>query len=320
MNILNNAVEAIQIGLEDFKSDDQRRAHSALRNIFAGILLLFKEKLSRMSPPDSDEVLIKQIIVPMFDNKGRLVFQGKGNKTVDVQQIKDRFKEFDIKVQWKVFDEISRLRNNIEHYYTEESPAIINEVVSKSFKIIRDFCVTYLEEEPVEIFGAASWNIFLEADEVYESEKAASISSLAEIDWTFDTLKDAVEHLRCPTCESDLIHAMEVKKYETVRAFPLTCKKCQNEFELEDVIEECITEELAGAAHIAGMEGAEDPYTECPECLKSTYVYDEECCLNCGYQQEDKNCAVCGTPLDLEMAHEGRLCSYHKWVMEKADD
>lgn len=72
-----------------------------------------------MSPPGSDEVLIKQTIVPAFDNQGQLFFQGKGNKTVDVLQIKDRFREFDIKVNWRIFNEINKLRNNIEHYYTE---------------------------------------------------------------------------------------------------------------------------------------------------------------------------------------------------------
>lgn len=320
MNILNNAVEAIQIGLEDFKSSDQRRANSALRNIFAGILLLFKEKLSRMSPPERDEILIKQFIVPTLDNNGKLFFQGKGSKTVDVQQIKDRFKEFDIKVNWNAFDEINGLRNNIEHYYTEKSPAVVNEVISKSFKIIRDFCVVYLEDEPAIMFGASSWSIFLEADEIYQSEKIASEQSLEEVDWTFETLSDAIHYLRCPRCESDLIHAKRVKKYEPQKDFPLNCKKCQNEFELQDIIEDCLSEELAGAAHIAGMEGSDGPYDECPECFKSTYVYDEECCLHCGYQQEDKNCAVCNAPLDLQMAHEGGLCSYHKWAMEKAED
>lgn len=320
MDILSNAVEAIQVGLEDFKEKDPRRAQSALRNIFAGILLLFKEKLSRMSPADSDEVLIKQTIMPSLDAGGKLVFQGKGTRTVDVQQIKERFKEFDIKVQWKVFDEINNLRNNIEHYYTDLSPSVVNEVVAKSFKIIRDFCVVYLEEEPFELFGVASWNIFLETDEIYETEKAASLDSLMKIDWTFDTLKEAVKYLRCPECESDLIHATEIKKHETEKAFSLTCKQCQNEFDMDEVIEECVKEELAGAAHLAGMEGGEDPYTECPECFKFTYIYDEECCICCGYQQEHKKCAVCGTPLDLEMAHDGELCSYHKWVMGKSDD
>jgi hypothetical protein len=320
VNILSNAVEAIQIGLEDFKHDDSRRAHSALRNIFAGILLLFKEKLSRMSPVGSDEVLIKQTIMPTFNEQHEIIFQGKGKKTVDVQQIKDRFKEFDIKVQWKVFEEINTLRNNIEHYYTDLSPSVVNEVVSKSFKIIKDFCVTYLDVEPAELFGPESWNIFLEADEIYQEEKSASEESLAEVDWTFSILENAIKNVRCPACESELIHAMDTKKYDTQKAFPLICKKCHHEFELEDVIEECIIEELAGATHIAGMEGSEGPYTECPECFKSTYIFEEACCISCNYQQEDRNCAVCGTPLDFEMAQEGGLCSYHKWVMDKSDD
>lgn len=320
MKILNNAVEAIQIGLEDFTSKDPRRAHSALRNIFAGTLLLFKEKLKRLSPVGSDEVLIKQTIAPAFDENGQLCFQGKGNKTVDVQQIKDRFKEFDIKVNWRTFDEINKLRNNIEHYYTEESPALVSEVISKSFKIIRDFCINYLNEEPAELFGQDSWNIFLETDEIYESEKEESNLSLLEVDWKFPTLNQAISNVRCPFCQSDLIHAIKNKKYQPGAALTLLCKKCLNEFDIEDVIEECLNEEMAGDTIIAAMDGGDDPYTDCPECGKSTYVFIEESCLHCGYQQEDVRCAVCHTPLNLEEAYEGGLCSYHRYVMEKADD
>lgn len=113
MKILKNAVEAIQIGLEDFKSEDPRRAQSALRNIFAGMLLLFKEQLRRMSPDDNDEVLIKQTIVPTLDANGNLIFRGRGNKTVDVQQIKERFNSFGITVEWTEIEKINNLRNNI---------------------------------------------------------------------------------------------------------------------------------------------------------------------------------------------------------------
>ena len=76
--ILNNAVQSIQIGVEDYKSSDPRRVLSATRNITAGVLLLFKEKLRQLSPPDSDEVLIKQRIQPEFDANGGVVFIGDG--------------------------------------------------------------------------------------------------------------------------------------------------------------------------------------------------------------------------------------------------
>lgn len=320
MKILNNAVEAIQIGLEDFTSKDPRRAQSALRNIFAGTLLLFKEKLRRLSPPESDDLLIKQTITPVLDDKGMLIFQGRGQKTVDVQQIRERFNNFGITINWKVFQEINDLRNNIEHYYTDKSPSIINEVISKSFKIIRDFCINYLNEVPAELFGQDSWNIFLETDEIYESEKEESTKSLLEVNWEFPTLTEAVLNIRCPLCQSDLIHAIKEKKYQPGEVLTLLCKKCLNEFDIEEVIEECLNEEMAADAIIAAMDGGDDPYTACPECGKSTYVYVEESCLNCGYQQDDVRCAVCHTQLNLEEAYDGNLCSYHRHAMEKADD
>lgn len=170
-----------------FKSTDSRLANSALRNIFAGIQLLFKEKLSRLSPEDSDEVLIKQTILPCFDENMVIYFKGKVTKTTDVQQIKERFKEFRIIVDWKVFDEINKLRNNIEHYYTEIPSHVVNKIISKSFKIILDFCRDYLEEEPIEIFGGASWAIFLETDKIYEAEKSANVNSFSQVNWSFET-------------------------------------------------------------------------------------------------------------------------------------
>ncbi|WP_213255962.1 hypothetical protein [Flavobacterium branchiicola] len=319
MKILKNAVEAIQIGLEDFKSEDPRRAQSAIRNIFAGMLLLFKEQLRRKSPGNSDEVLIKQMIFPMFDCDGQLTFQGKGKKTVDVQQIKERFKGLGIIVDWKVFDEINDLRNNIEHYYTEKPSSVINEVVSKSFGIIRDFCIHYLKEEPIILLGQVEWDIFLETEEVYEKEKLQSEQSLLKVDWTYSVLSEAKNTIRCPSCKSDLIHAFDVQKYKPSEDLPLCCKKCNKEFDFSDVIEECVNEELAAEAYLAATDGGDDPYTDCPECGLSTFVFSEECCVACGYEQESKTCAVCGTSLDIEEAYDGEICSYHRWSMEKAD-
>ena len=63
MSILQNAIDSIVLGLEDFESSDHKRIISCVRNLFAGILLLFKYKLVLLSLPDSNEVLIKQEIL-----------------------------------------------------------------------------------------------------------------------------------------------------------------------------------------------------------------------------------------------------------------
>jgi hypothetical protein len=61
------------------------------------------------------------------------------------------------------------------------------------------------------------------------------------------------------------------------------------------VLEECITEELSTEAHLAAMDGGDDPYTDCPECSLSTYVFSEECCVACEYKHQSKTCLVCST-------------------------
>jgi hypothetical protein len=68
MSILQNAIDSIALGIEDYSNPDPRRLISCTRNIFAGILLLFKHKLSQLSSPDSDEVLIKQQVLPTIDS------------------------------------------------------------------------------------------------------------------------------------------------------------------------------------------------------------------------------------------------------------
>ena len=91
MSIIQNAIDSIQIGIEDYENGDDRRSVSAVRNISAGILLLYKEKLCQLSPEDNKELFIKQNISPIQNNNGDIIFEGKGRKTVDVQSIKERF-------------------------------------------------------------------------------------------------------------------------------------------------------------------------------------------------------------------------------------
>lgn len=57
--LLKNAVVSIQLGLEDFTSDDERRIISAARNLYSGVLLLAKEVLRQLSPPGSNDILIR---------------------------------------------------------------------------------------------------------------------------------------------------------------------------------------------------------------------------------------------------------------------
>jgi hypothetical protein len=79
--LLANAISSIEAGVEDFKLKEPKRAGSAVRNFYAGVLLLLKEKLRRESPPGSDDALLYERIEFRRSAGGDIVFVGSGRKT-----------------------------------------------------------------------------------------------------------------------------------------------------------------------------------------------------------------------------------------------
>lgn len=319
MNIFQNAVNSIQIGIEDYQSDDERRSVSAVRNIAAGILLLYKEKLCQLSPKNNKELLIKQHLRPVQSSDGEITFEGKGHKTVDVQSIKDRFKSLKITVEWKRFDEINKLRNELEHYYTTQSPNAVREIVAKSFLLIRDFLSEYLEKDPQEVLGEEAWTILLDVSEVYAAEEEACKKSIAAIDWRYSSIEDALDFLRCEKCHSSLIQAPHSEdRYPNIS---LHCKSCNYDFSFENIIEQCIDDLLSGdaGAHVTIKDGGELPYDKCLECEQDTFIHCESCCVACGYEVEYTNCIYCEESLSIEELWDGGgTCGHCEYKFEKS--
>jgi len=307
MSLLINAVESISVGVEDYLMDDSRRYLSAVRNICAGILLLYKEKLYRLSPQHGEEVLIKKDIRPIYDNEGNIIFIGKGNKTVDVQEIKERFKTLKIIVEWGKFDELSQLRNEIEHYYTDKSPDVVREVVAKSFILIRDFISEYLQEDPLELLGDKCWQALLKTAEVYQGEEEACRKSFEKINWKYTALEESVHQIRCPDCHSSLIKTEDEGDYHLDTS--LFCSYCGYNFVFEEVIEQCLSDGLRAKTHTAIKEGDQPPLGTCPDCYRDTYLIAEDCCTACGYKREYCECEMCGTTLSLDEQDLEGLCS-----------
>jgi hypothetical protein len=207
MSILKNAVESIQVGVEDFNSDDERRSVSAMRNIAAGLLLLFKAKLCMLSPEHDKELLIKKDLAPAHDEFGNLILRSKGKKTADVAQIRERLTNMKVDVDWKRVEKITNLRNEIEHYYAAATPDAVREVIAESFLLIRDFLQLELEEDPQTLLGDECWQVLLNTSDVYSAEESTCKKSLTTIDWKYSTIESALNYLRCRHCGSSLIEA-----------------------------------------------------------------------------------------------------------------
>jgi hypothetical protein len=119
MNTLfDNAVQSIQLGVEDYQANDPRRALSAVRNFYAGVLLLAKEVLVRAAPnADPDDVLGARY-KPMPDGTGGVSFEPATSQTVDFATLGSRFKDFGLRIDRAALTDLNRIRTQIEHYYT----------------------------------------------------------------------------------------------------------------------------------------------------------------------------------------------------------
>lgn len=316
MSILKNAIDSIALGLEDYETskEDERRIVSCTRNIYAGILLLFKHKLSSLSAENTDEALIKERVNPkIIDNK--ILWVGKGKKTVDYQSIKDRFDSLGIAVDWGRIDKINNYRNNVEHYFSNLEHRAIQGLISNSFIIIRDFVSEQLNQDPKELLGSDSWLTLVDVHEVYEKEKQACTDLIEAVNFYSDTIQEAFVSYSCKECGSDLIYPKEPNTDASENGF--ICKSCDAEFSYEEIVSPAVINHFEADAYIAMTDGGDSPIADCPFC-GGAYIYEEKICAECG-ESASHECDMCGSEIPPEELSEDDLCGYCAHQISKDD-
>jgi hypothetical protein len=314
MDLLTNAVESIQVGVEDYQVGTRPRLLSAVRNIHAGILLLYKEALRRESPKDSNDVLMMAKIVPSRDAKNAVVFVGEGKKTVDTQQIRERFEALGISTDWKRFDRINKVRNEVEHRHPDVDQKALHGLISDSFIVMSKFITDELDDDPLTLLGEETWQDMLEVAEVYQAEKQKCERLLAAVEWKSDALSEGVGGLTCRACGGDLLKPVENSFGEVI----LQCSSCAEEEIPESYVPKAIKSALSGEAYIAVKDGGDPPYVRCPECGEKAYVVDEWRCAVCQHEAEHK-CGMCGNSILPEELDSSPLCGYCHYLINKDD-
>ncbi len=315
MSILKNAINSIIIGLEDYQSTDERRIVSAARNIYAGILLLFKYKLCELSPSGSNEVLIKQKVIPKIDESGRIKWIGKGKKTVDVQNIRERFEALDISVNWDRLERINKYRNEIEHYYSNLNAQSVQQLISESFIIIRDFISEHLKKDPQQLLGSEAWSTLIKVNEVYEKEKSECNRAIESLIFFNDEIKMAFEDYSCAECGSGLI--MPTQNNTDATDVEYRCRSCGNTLSYENLARLAIADYFSHEVYLSCTDGGDTPITDCPEC-GGIYLYHEHICSSCGYIATHE-CQRCGSTIQPEELLCEPFCSYCAHIMSKDD-
>lgn len=315
--LLKNAVESIQIGLEDYQDIDKdpRRKLSSTRNIYAGVLLLYKYKLQQLSQVNSNELLLKEHYTSKKDTKtefNKLIDIGKGKTTVNVRQIKEYFESFKISIDTKLLDSLKEVRNNIEHYYTELKDNDVKEVITKAFHLFTEFC-PYIKREPINLIGKHYWEIMLNVSTFYNEERQKCLENLKTVSWRYKEVKNNIEKLRCLHCYSELILAVDVHKKENS---DFRCKVCGKTSTYKAMIGSSIAEAINCYYEIAN-DGVEPPIGFCPTCCYDSYSLVERRCLACHCELEYNYCNVCDADLTLDEQELNGLCSYCAYQIEK---
>lgn len=316
MNLLTNAVESIQVGVEDYRLGTRARLLSSVRNIHAGILLLYKEALVRRSPDNSNEVLIKAKMEPQTRPDGTIVFVGAGKKTVDIQQLKERFKSLGITSDWKQFDKITDVRNDIEHYYPSVTQEALNGIIASALSIIRRFTREELEEEPYELLGHETWKVMLERAEVYQPERDECDAELDQVNWQTDVLAQGVTDLRCDDCGSDLLHPLTAS--DDPAEITLECRACGNMMKAESFVPEAVAAALYNDIYLSLSEGSDEPVGACPSCGTESFIMSEGRCAFCG-EEIDTTCDRCGSAIPASELGSAPLCGYCDYMSSKDD-
>ncbi len=320
--LLDNAVNSIQLGLEDIQDEDERRIISAVRNLYAGVLLLAKEVLRRLSPEGSGEVLIREQRKASRDENGQITFVGVGKKTIGREKIERTFKDLQIAVDLSNLKRLAEIRNDVEHLHPRHAHSLMREAAADAMPVIRDLVVVELQDDPAELLGSDIWSFLLDQAQVFEKEQIACRSTFDSIDWGFETLAESLSKFRCPNCSAALLRNGDQTATNPVD-LQLVCSKCGNEADVHEVVEQAIDLMFGSESHRLIMDGGDSLVEACPECGLETYVVGENACVNpgCWFSLETLKCCICEEPLSLEdyKFGSGTLCGYHAYVLSKDD-
>ena len=316
-SMFENAIASIRMGVEDYSQQDSERVLSAVRNLYAGVLLLAKEALVRKAPNADPQEIIGATFKPMPDGQGGVEHVVSGGRTIDFDAIGKRFKDFGLTIDQKALAELNAIRNDIEHHYTDKPEASIRTAIAKAFPVISSL-FRQIDENPVEHLNGI-WETMLEERALYDHELQAARLSLAGVHWYAGFLANAT--LKCVTCGSELVEQIHSDN-ASQSCIEFRCRNCGALPDTDEVIVGAVEDTYGVEEYINAKEGGSGgPIYDCPVCDKHTYLEDDDICANCGESLDfTRECIRCSNPISIQDYLDGLddgLCSYCANVSEK---
>lgn len=313
--LFRNAVESLQLGIEDYGANDSKRALSAVRNFYAGVLLLAKQVLVRAAPNADPKDVLGARYEPVPDGLGGITYDAS-DRTIDFSEIGKRFKSFGLKIDQAALNDLNRIRNDIEHLYTNANPQTVREAIATAFPVVVDL-FRLAGEGPRAALGD-SWPAMLEVKAFHDRELAECHKSFDGVDWKSAALGEAA--MLCPECGSHLVFRKDTSKTH-VQYADAVCRACGAEIAAEKLVEAALEAHFEVEAHVSVKDGGDPPLNICPECGVTAYITwnEENGCAWCETTLEE--CGRCGVGLTPDNVSDANstLCSYCDHLMSKDD-
>lgn len=304
--LLQNAIFSIQLGVEDYQSQDTRRPLSAARNFFAGVLLLAKYAIIKAAPNADPEILIGAKLKLVLDGDGSVKSVVQGKNTIEFSVLSSRLKDFEMEVDHVALEALNRIRNDIEHRYPNTNASDVREVIAKAFPVVASLC-RHLGLAPAAILGDA-WIAMLTAKDLFAKELAECQATFLGVKWRADCLKTAA--MTCKMCYSPLVY-QEEPVTDNPEDMEIVCRSCGAEAKGPEFVEHLVCDLFGADDHISARDGDgwQTVYT-CTNCGKDTYLMycDEPGCALCGHDMG--KCDMCERQLgpDNVSSNEESYC------------
>jgi DNA-directed RNA polymerase subunit RPC12/RpoP len=316
-SMFENAVASIRMGVEDYQQQDSLRDLSAVRNFYAGILLLAKELLIRSAPNADGEVVIAAKIKPAPDGGGGIIAVPDGKNSIDYNQIKSRFKDFSLTIDTTALDNLGAIRKDIEHKDSRHSNVAVRGAITSTFAVVTSL-FRQMQEDPADVLSDV-WQVMLSTKEVYDAELKSARDTLSAVLWYSDRIDQT--DFKCLECGSSLVAQLDETNIDQAN-LEFMCRSCGDAPDFADMMEDAIDKKFGGEAYTRAKEtGDEGPIYQCPACQRRCLLEEDEFCANCNEQLDyDNSCAVCGGHIPISDYLDGiadGLCSYHAYQAER---
>lgn len=313
--IFENAIMSITLGIEDYESGSDARMLSAARNYYAGLLLLAKECLVRSVPQAKAMDVIGAKFKPKPNGSGGVDYEVEGYATVDLHQLRQRFKDFGLPWPDADIKKLQKFRNDLEHYHLKEPSSALQEAIASSFPMVVDF-FSILGEDPQECLEDA-WDAILAEQKAFEKIQKNCVASLELVDWPGPVYR--LDRLSCPECGSSLIGQYDQENTEHGHVSG-KCYQCGEHIGFEAMMHLIVEAGYNYDAYSIVKDGGQPPVSSCPECGEEAYVETGEAsvCFICG-ESIAGECIRCSNSInayDYDPDYPG-LCSYCGWQADK---